>query len=332
VSTLTSPAPAAVRPGTPAPRTARWLLRLHRPALYIWTGLVVVLGAALLWLGGPLTDAAATAWKQYDACGMNGPCRYDQDAILRYKSAYQYTTTAVVLLPFLVAAWAGASLTGRELEQGTTRLAWTQGVSPTRWLAAKLLVPGALTAAGTGLLVLLHHLAWSAGDGRIDTAKSWYDMPTFYAGGPVLVALAVAGLVVGALAGLVLRRSLAALGTGLCAPAVLWGAAHLLMPHLWPTVTSVATLRAGVPAGAGISVDTGVVTSTGAHLADPHCGSSIVPQCATLYDRMDAVGVYNDYHPRSHYWPLQLMETGVVLAVTALLALTAFHLLRRRTA
>ncbi|MFJ1974209.1 ABC transporter permease [Streptomyces sp. NPDC087903] len=332
MSTLTSPAPAAVEHGSAAPRLTRWLLRLHRPALYLWTGLAVVLGAALLWLWGPLTDAAAAAWDQYDACRMAAACHYDQDAILRYKGVDQYTTTVLVALPFLVAAWAGGALTGRETENGTTRLAWTQGVSPARWLATKLSLPAALVTAGTGLLVLLHHLAWSAGDGRIDTAKPWSDVPTFYAGGPVLVALALAGLAIGALAGLVLRNSLGALVTGACATACLWAAAHLTMPYLWPTVTAVGDLRSGGAPGSGITVDTGVLTSTGEHLAVPRCGSSTVPECAALYDRLDAVGLYADYHPRSHYWPLQLMEAGIVLAVAAAAVTAAFVLLRRRTA
>ncbi|MBC9719173.1 hypothetical protein H9Y04_42345 [Streptomyces sp. TRM66268-LWL] len=36
-------------------------------------------------------------------------------------------------------------------------------------------------------------------------------------------------------------------------------------------------------------------------------------------------------HPASHFWPLQLIETGVVLALTAALTAAAFWLLKRRT-
>jgi hypothetical protein len=36
-------------------------------------------------------------------------------------------------------------------------------------------------------------------------------------------------------------------------------------------------------------------------------------------------------HPASHFWPLQLVETGIVLAVAALATAAAFALLRRRT-
>ncbi|MCX5256146.1 hypothetical protein OOK27_18775 [Streptomyces canus] len=38
------------------------------------------------------------------------------------------------------------------------------------------------------------------------------------------------------------------------------------------------------------------------------------------------------YHPPSHFWPLHLVETGIVLTVTALATTAAFWVLRRRTA
>ncbi len=61
-----------------------------------------------------------------------------------------------VWVPCLIGAFAGAPLLARELETGTFRFAWTQGVGRMRWLIA-LLVPGALgvvavTAAFGGLI------------------------------------------------------------------------------------------------------------------------------------------------------------------------------------
>ncbi|MFC5804027.1 hypothetical protein [Streptomyces formicae] len=42
--------------------------------------------------------------------------------------------------------------------------------------------------------------------------------------------------------------------------------------------------------------------------------------------------VESGYHPASHFWPIQFVETGVVLALTALLTVAAFRLLRRHHA
>ncbi|MFI9187562.1 ABC transporter permease [Streptomyces goshikiensis] len=313
------------------PRLTRWLLRLHRPALYVWAGLVIVLSAALLWLGGPLTDAAGAAWEQYNACGEAPTCVYDQPSIIHYKDVYSVTTFAVLTAPFLVAAWAGATLTSRELETGTAQLTWTQSVSPVRWLTVRLAAPAALVAAGTGLLVALHHLAWSAGEGRIRTAKSWSDFPTFYAGGIVTVALALLGLVVGVLVGLLWHRSLPALATSVAATAGAFTLVNLALPHLWPSVTRVTTRTQGAPSGGGLTVEQGILTSTGARLPDPYCGGDVFPDCRATYDGLDAVGYYHDYHPLSHYWPLQLTATALTLAIGALLVFAAFRVLRSRT-
>ncbi|MEU6218256.1 ABC transporter permease [Streptomyces sp. NPDC047022] len=329
---MTAPAAAlATRSQTSAPRQTRWLLRLHRPALCAWAGLVTVVAAALLWLWGPLTDASAEAWRQYDACGMAPTCAYDQPAILLYKDVYQYATTAVLAAPFLVAAWAGATLTSRELEMGTARLTWAQSVSPARWLTVRLAVPAAFITVGTSLLVALHHLAWWAAHGRVDTAKTWYDFPTFYAGGPFTVALALTGLTAGAVAGLAWRRSLPALITSVLATAGVFGVIHLALPHLWPSVTRVSSLTPGIPAGGGMGVDEGVLTSTGARLPIPYCGSSFSTSCHTTYERLHIVSFYRDYHPLAHYWPLQFTATALTLAIGALLTFAAFRMLQRLT-
>ncbi|MFF3846009.1 ABC transporter permease [Streptomyces sp. NPDC002328] len=315
----------------PPPHLLRWLLRIHRPALYVWSALVVLLAAALIVLGGPLTDDAAEAWRQYEACSGSATCRYDQDAILLYKDVYSYTTIALNLLPFLLAAWSGAALVGRELENGTAQLAWTLGLSPTRWLAVKLAPSAALAAAGTGLLVLLHRMAWRAGEGRISTAKPWSDLPTLHANGPTTVALTLAGLALGALTGLLWRRTLPALALGLVFTGGLRILTDLVMPHLWTTRTRVTSLVDG-PSYGGIPVDSGLVTSSGAHIPDPGCGPAFAEGCADLYDRLDATGFYATYHPEGHYWPLQLTTTALVLVAAAALVVAAFVLLRRSTA
>ncbi|MEU3843889.1 ABC transporter permease [Streptomyces sp. NPDC028635] len=327
MSALSAPAP--IRKAH-APRHLHWLLRLHRPALLTWAALVLVICGALLWLYGPTTDAAAAAWRQWNTCHTES-CAYDQPAILRYKALYLYTTIAVTVVPFVVAAWSGAALVGRELESGTARLTWTQGVTPTRWLTGRLALPAVLVTAGTALLVTLHRLAWTAAQGRIDTAEAWYDDATLHANGPTTIAFALAGLAAGALAGLLWQRTLPALMSGAVLALVVRTIADQAMPHLWPTVTHTTDLRNADLLGDVLYVDEGLVTSTGRHLADPGCGSSTYPDCRALYDKLDAVGYFHTYHPASHYWPLQLTTTALTLALTALLTAAAYLALRRIT-
>ncbi|MBK3571506.1 ABC transporter permease [Streptomyces sp. MBT62] len=329
MTALATPPALTARPAR-SPRLLRWLVRLHRPALLSWIAFVLVVGGLLLWLGGPLTDASAEAWKQYRACGT-ASCVYDAGAIGRYKDWYTYTTIAVVAVPALVAAWSGAALVSRELESGTTQLAWTQAVSPARWLTAKLAVPAVLVTLGSGLLAGLHHWAWSNSQGRIDTAKNWYDLGTYAANGTATTAMALAGLASGVLWGLYKRNSLGALVGSLASTGFLWSVVAIATPHLWPSVTTVSSLTHSVPAGSGIVVDQGLVTSTGRHLSGHLCGSTTYGPCKTAYAKLDAVSYYNDHHPQSHYWPLQLTATAIILAVTAALTVTAFRLLKHRT-
>ena len=308
------------------PRQTRWLLRLHRPALYTWAVLWIALVALLLALDGPLLNAAADAWRQYESCTTSERCSYDQNAILRYKDYYNYATIALNVLPFVLAAWAGAALTGRELESGTARLAWTQATSPARWLAVRLAVPALGVTVCTGLLAWLHHRAWTASQGRIESAKEWYDRFTFHAGGPTLAAMALAGLAAGALAGLLLRRTLPALAVGLVAIGVVRWLTELAMPHLWPAVTRLSTVDQGF-LGKGMVVDQGMVTASGAHVPPPTCDS--VASCATAFDGF--AGRYNTYQPQSHLWGVQLTTTARTLAVAALLVTGCFLVLRRQT-
>ncbi|MEJ8670009.1 hypothetical protein WKI71_21035 [Streptomyces sp. MS1.AVA.1] len=143
------------------------------------------------------------------------------------------TSLTYAILP--VAGWAGGSLIGRELESGTARLAWTQSVTPTRWLAAKLAVPAVLLTIGTGGLVLLNN--WARGDGDPDLVGDWYNADAFIGTGPTTVGYTLAGLALGALAGLLLRRALASAGVGFLAALVLCGVLERFREDLWPAVT-----------------------------------------------------------------------------------------------
>jgi hypothetical protein len=73
----------------------------------------------------------------------------------------------LLLVPAIIGTFWAAPLLTREFEAGTFQLAWTQSVTRTRWLAAKLGV-GALAAMATAGLFSLLLTWWS---GPIDTAS-----------------------------------------------------------------------------------------------------------------------------------------------------------------
>ncbi|WP_167533902.1 hypothetical protein [Streptomyces marokkonensis] len=82
--------------------------------------------------------------------------------------------------------------------------------------------------------------------------------------------------------------------------------------------------------GSGLWIDEGILTADGDRLAAP-CHSGMMPECEAALADLGAVSFYRDFHPAAHYWPLQLVASGILLAVTALPAHGAFRLLRNRT-
>ncbi|MEV0173008.1 ABC transporter permease subunit [Streptomyces sp. NPDC050803] len=325
----------AVTVDAPATRTAPrlrgllWaMLRIHRSALWFWLMLLAVFGGALLWVYGPGADAAWDEYRQMQ-CGSDNPglaCDYTGPAMTRYDQVLGVTGALMYWLPTLIAAWAGGALIGRELENGTARLAWTQSVSPARWLAAKLAVPAALIVVGMLTLTLLHRLVWTSG-GELHTTigwRVWHDDTIFAANGTLATAYALLGLALGALVGLLLPRALPALGIAAAVVVVLQNKLLELRPHLWPAETALA--GDDYPETVGMILDGGALTSTGARVPIPDCMG--LPRC--LSDR-DITGFYADYHPASHFWPLQLVETGIVVGVAAVVVAASFWLLNRRT-
>ena len=59
-----------------------------------------------------------------------------------YLTLGMYAPRVVMFVPLVVGALVGAPLLARELESGTFRFAWTQGIGRTRWLVTKLVALG----------------------------------------------------------------------------------------------------------------------------------------------------------------------------------------------
>ena len=306
---------------TVRPRPARmWraVLRLHRSVLIGWGVTVAAVSGLLLWAYGPGASAAHADWQRKCTADM---CAWSSSISL-YHTAYTAAEAVIGWVPYLVALWAGAFV-ARELERGTARLAWTQGVSPTRWLATTLAVPAALVTAGSTLTVLLHRLLFDAH--QVPLSWNWWNDETFTANGTLAIVYPLVGLAVGTLAGLLQRRLLSSVGLAIALMALARTTLGYARPHLWPWATSTGADYETPPNV--LHGDRGAVTSTGAHIADPMCRDSTA--CLKAHD---VTGFYSEYHPASHFWPLQLTETGIALAVTALVLTAAFTLLRRRTA
>lgn len=312
-----SSTPTKARPAVPAqPRAKRralapWtVLRLHRSALWIWIAFAAITAGLLLWLRfGPDATAAVqfkAACETFTGIGSCTPFSDGAEAVNIINYAGTELAWLLRNLAPVVAAWAGAVLIGRELENGTAELAWTQSISPARWLAEKLAVPAAVLTAGTSLLVLQLRgfLDWSGAHRLLFAGYETNDI--YFALGPSLVAHVLLGLAAGALAGLLTRRALPALASGAL---VAWAVSWLVGPwrtEILPAVTR--TAKGEGPFG---------------YTARP---------CQYLQaDHKYSVDACMGARPASDYWTAQLAETGFVLALALLATAFAFWYLRRRT-
>lgn len=197
---------AAPAPGPAGAR--RSLRRLHRPALLVWTAFGLLVTGLLLWLHFSRVPAErACQGFHYSADGDLPACGYS--AFTDADNVFNFLGEALGWSCVAVAAWAGAALIGRELESGTARLAWTQSVSPARWLAGKLIAAAVPLLAGGGVLALAFGWVWTSDQGALVTNWTWDRV--FIPRGPLLPALLLLGLAVGTLAGIALRRALPAL-------------------------------------------------------------------------------------------------------------------------
>ena len=125
----------------------------------------------------------------------------------------------LAVAPVIIGVFWGAPLVARELEAGTHRLAWTQSVTRTRWLATKLGVTTLAAAAAVGLLTFA--VTWwsqpldGAQSSTHGSLPSRLTPVSFAMRGIVPVGYAVFAVVLGATLGAVLRRTLPAMAVTL---------------------------------------------------------------------------------------------------------------------
>jgi hypothetical protein len=125
-------------------------------------------------------------------------------------SARVWLGLLVILAPALIGAFWGAPLVAGEFEDGTFRLAWTQSVTRTRWMAAKLAVVGLASMATAGLLSVV--VTWWAGP--LDRA-AMNQFATFDQRGIAPIGYAAFAFTLGVLAGALIRRTLPAMAVTL---------------------------------------------------------------------------------------------------------------------
>ncbi|WP_329156753.1 ABC transporter permease [Streptomyces anulatus] len=333
MSTLTPPKPDAVTTAPSALRgPVRVLLRVHRRSLWGAGALLAAVAAALViavlradYLMADFANSGCTTSGSVRACFQ--PARNYADSMLEVSRIPDYASLVLVVLPAVAGAFLAGPLIAREWENGTFRLSWTQSVSPVHWLIARLAAPAVLVVPGTVALTAV--LAWAQPRTGKGYPAAWDEWFTFMASGTVPVASTLFALALGAFIGLRLRRTVPAIAVSLFVSGLVTFVLIMLRDSLWPAVRDTFVPGSGYrwPDRAAI-VEWGWVTNGGDVLPADICTGSSLDLEVCLSEQGVAQG-YLDHHPASHYWPLQLVETGILLALAALAVFAAFRVLRR---
>jgi hypothetical protein len=215
----------------------------------------------------------------------------------------------LLLLPGLIGAAVGAPLLARELELGTWRLAWSQTVPRTRWLAVQLAVAaGGLVVLGAAMTMVI---TWYRAP--MDRLTGHFIHNAYDYEGLVFTAYILFAFGLAVLFGQLLRRSIPALLAAL----VPWVTVRLvvefmLRPHFMTPLTFTGAVQACPNQVCGGNGIVNVPPSTG------HIGDLVVRGSGVLYQ------------PASRYWAFQSIEAGIFIALTlAVLGLTVWLVHRR---
>jgi ABC-2 family transporter protein len=248
-----------------------------------------------------------------------------------------FLQASLFVLPALVGVFVGAPLLARDLERGTHRLLWTQGVTRSRWLAGKLaLVVGAVAVAaalvGAYVALVLHgqHLT-VAGGKTVDAFDpwGWYDEL-----GPAFAAYVVFALSLGIALGAVVGRTYPAMALTLVGYiAVRAPIGMLARPRYLPPLREQLTSVTNIP-------------SPGPHAwllqqvyQDAASGRPLSIMDALLRsgppgDRLAQHGLvgWQYYQPGDRFWLFQGVEAAIFVALAALLVGLTYSWTTRRVA
>lgn len=154
-------------------------------------------------------------------CATHGDCPAATAGLLGTDKFLQSALSLLVLVvPVLLGMFWGAPLVARELESGTFRMAWTQSVSRTRWLAVKVGLVGLAALAVTGLLSLMVTWWFSPIDQVQGNRLS--SLFVFNARDVIPLGYTAFAFALGVAAGAILRRTLPAMATTLVGFVVAW--------------------------------------------------------------------------------------------------------------
>jgi len=315
-----------------------WLIwRQHR--LAVLASLLLLVAVAV-----PLVISGLAMRSGYDQLGLAACAGHSDPRCLdllgqfsdQYRGWGQQLLPWLNFVPVLFGALVGAPLVAREIEQRTYLLAWTQGVTRRRWLAAKVTALALVVVLlGAGFTALITWWRWPLDQLEGHFAPTVYDfeglMPTAYT---------LFAFVLGTFVGVVLRRTVPAMGTLLAAFFVI---RYLLVEVLLrprfeaplSTTLRASAARPTILAGAGNwETDGGFQDAVGRRLtadevnrlARQAIDAGLSPNA---WFQQHGYLRWLTYQPADRFWTFQVVEAAIFLGLSALLVAVTFRLIRR---
>ncbi|WP_026416891.1 ABC transporter permease subunit [Actinomadura oligospora] len=320
--------------------------RLHRTQVYAGLALVALVAAVFL----PYGEAARASFASHGvgACLARDtggePCQTAMRAFIQeFNGIANHLSTWFSPIPGLIGAIIGAGVLGREYEQGTWRLAWTQSVPRGRWLTQRIL----LVAAGITAISLTLSQVFTWFRSPVDEVSGRFAPGAFDLEGLSLTGYTLFAFALGVLAGLVLRRTVPAIVVAFAGfmavrmPVEFWvrqrfqtPASRLSAPTLQHTFgpSSVPV----VPGKPGWTLGYHLVDGSGRTLTTAE-EARLQTQAQAAHDPdayLRGLGLHlrTVYQPADRFWTFQFIEFSVFAGLALVLLALAVHRLRRRGA
>jgi ABC-type transport system involved in multi-copper enzyme maturation permease subunit len=188
----------------------RFAWRQFRFQFLMVSVLLVAVAAVFLVTGPHMAHLFDTAVKN---CRAKNDCAFVTNSLTSQNSKiFAFMTVVSLALPAILGIFWGAPLVARELETGTYRLAWSQGVTRSKWIVCKFAVVGVASMIAAGLMSWM--LTWWASP--IDTLNAnRFGTQVFDTHYIAPIGYAAFAFAVGVTAGVLWRRTLPAMATTL---------------------------------------------------------------------------------------------------------------------
>ena len=247
--------------------------------------------------------------------------------------------TALIGVPAVIGAFWGAPLLTREFEDRTYRMAWTQSITRSRWLATKIALAGVVTIAVVAVFAMVFTW-WS---GPIDSTGNRIGTANFAQRGIVPIGYALFGLTLGALVGTILRRTIPAMAASLTGLLIVRMFVQKVVRSRLIGAESVNVPSFGPSGLGGWILSSRTVDAAGQTLSKPAAEGTLTAACHITRETPDVdaalavcaqkFGIHDiaQVHTGDHFWALQTAELGLFVALAAIAAAACFWWLNHRT-